>query len=291
MSRRLPATVSEVSTPALVLDLAALDRNIRRMAAFFAAGPCRLRPHVKAHKTPEIARRQLAAGSCAGLTCSTVSEAEIVAEFCDDLLIANEIIGADKCARVAAVARGLRRRAGESALVSVAVDSSVGLEQMAAAAVAADVTIGVLVDVNVGQERCGVSPDAQSVALARSVAETRGVVLRGVMGYEGHVQPIRDRPVREAAARQAMTLLVAVADAIRAAQLPCDVVSAGGTGTYDISGRFPGVTEIQAGSYARDGHRLRQHRRAVRAGLLGARDGHQQAGAGSLRRSTAVTSR
>lgn len=250
MSSRLPATLSDVPTPALVLDVIALDRNIRRMAAFFAAGPCRLRPHVKAHKTPDIARRQLAAGSCSGLTCATVSEAELVAEFCDDILIANEIVGADKCARVAALASGLRLRAGDGAIVTIAVDSPVGLEQIAAAALGADVTVGVLVDVNVGQERCGVTPGAEVLVLAQRVAQTRGLALRGVMGYEGHAQAIRARSEREATAHQAMTRLVAAADALRNERLPCDVVSGGGTGTYDISGRVPGVTEIQAGSYA-----------------------------------------
>ena len=102
-----PGTVriSDIPTPALVLDRAALDRNIARMAAFFASGSCRLRPHFKAHKTPEIAKRQLAAGSCSGLTCATVGEAEIAAGFCDDVLLANEIVAPEKCARVAALAR------------------------------------------------------------------------------------------------------------------------------------------------------------------------------------------
>ena len=93
--------VGGIPTPALVVDVAAMDRNIRQMARFFAAGPCRLRPHFKAHKTPEIARRQLAAGSCAGLTCATVSEAEVAAaaladllvEVSGDILIANEPVG------------------------------------------------------------------------------------------------------------------------------------------------------------------------------------------------------
>ena len=97
-------SVHDIPTPALVVDVAALDRNIRRMAAFFATGACRLRPHFKAHKTPEIARRQLAAGSCVGLTCATVSEAEVASEFCDDVLIANEPIGPGKCDRVAGLA-------------------------------------------------------------------------------------------------------------------------------------------------------------------------------------------
>ena len=108
MGRPRPTRVAEIPTPALVVDVAAMERNIRRMADFFQDGPCRLRPHFKAHKTPEIARRQLAAGACSGLTCATVSEAEAVADLCDDLLIANEPIGPGKCERVAALARHLR---------------------------------------------------------------------------------------------------------------------------------------------------------------------------------------
>ncbi len=99
-----PRTIADVPTPALLVDVPAMERNIRRMAEFFAAGPCKLRPHFKAHKTPEIARRQLAAGSCTGLTCATVSEAEIAAELCDDILIANHVLGTSKAARVAALA-------------------------------------------------------------------------------------------------------------------------------------------------------------------------------------------
>ena len=232
----------DIPTPALIVDVAALDRNIARMAAFFASGPCKLRPHFKAHKTPEIARRQLAAGSCVGITCATVSEAEVVADLCGDLLIANEIVSADKCARAAALARRVT--------VTVAIDSVIGIESLASAAKAAGVTLGVLVDVNVGQGRCGVSPGAEAVALARRAAGTDGLTLRGVMGYEGHLQPLRDRSEREARTRDAMQSLVATAQAIRSAGLPCDVVSSGGTGTYDISGRVDGVTEIQAGSYA-----------------------------------------
>jgi D-serine deaminase-like pyridoxal phosphate-dependent protein len=225
-----------------VVDAGALDRNIRRMAAYFAAGPCRLRPHVKAHKTPEIARRQLAAGSCVGLTCATVSEAEVVADLCDDILLANEIVSPAKCDRVAALARRTR--------LTVAVDSVEGLHAVAAAAGRASVTLDVLVDLDVGQGRCGVTPGAGALTLARRVAATPGVRLRGVMGYEGHVQPVRERDAREAQALGAMRRLVETADQLRADGLPCEVVSGGGTGTYDISGRVAGVTEIQAGSYA-----------------------------------------
>jgi len=245
-----PSFIGDVPTPALIVDAAALGRNIARMAAFFAEGPCRLRPHVKAHKTPEIARRQLAGGSCVGLTCATVGEAEQVADFADDILIANELVGPGKCERAASLALRLRTRTGAEAPLTVAVDSDAGLQRLANAAGIGGVTIGVLIDVNVGQERCGVAPGTEALALARRAGETSGVRLRGVMGYEGHVQPIRARDERALRAEQAMMQLVATADLLRQYGLPCDVVSSGGTGTYDISGRFPGITEIQAGSYA-----------------------------------------
>jgi D-serine deaminase-like pyridoxal phosphate-dependent protein len=212
------------------------------MAAFFAAGACRLRPHFKAHKTPEIAKRQLAAGSCSGLTCATVGEAEIAAAFCDDILLANEIVAPDKCARVAALAKRIR--------MTTAVDSLAGLEALSHAAREAGSRIGVLVDLNFGQGRCGVETGEAALTLARQAAESAGIELRGVMGYEGHLQPVRDRRERESRARDAMQGLVHAAEQIRAAGLACDIVSAGGTGTYDISGRVDGITEIQAGSYA-----------------------------------------
>jgi D-serine deaminase-like pyridoxal phosphate-dependent protein len=213
------------------------------MAAFFASGTCRLRPHVKAHKTLEIARRQLAAGSCSGLTCATVSEAEMVAGLCDDLLIANEVVSASKCNRIAALAQRTTR-------VTVAVDSLAGLDALSKAARIGGARVGVLVDVNVGQDRCGVEPGEAALTLARHVVDSDALLLRGVMGYEGHLQPVRDRPERESRARHAMQGLVHTADHLRASGFPCDIVSAGGTGTYDISGRVEGVTEIQAGSYA-----------------------------------------
>ncbi len=237
-----PRTISDIPTPALVLDAAVMQTNIERMAEFFSESDCKLRPHFKAHKTPEIARRQLAAGSCTGLTCATVSEAETVADFCDDILIANEVIGPDKTARVAAIA-------GRAADIKIAVDSPEGLAMAGDAATSAGVEVGVLVDVNVGMPRCGVQPDA-AAGLASRAAETPGVRLRGLMGYEGHAVGIPDRDKREDATRAAMDRLLSAVRAVRNAGLPCEIVSAGGTGSYDITGRIDGITEIQAGSYA-----------------------------------------
>lgn len=234
--------ISELQTPALIVDVNAIDRNIRQMAAFFADGSCRLRPHVKAHKSAEIARRQLAAGSCRGLTCATVREAEAVAHLGADVLIANEIVDARTCDRVAALAHSQR--------VTVSVDSGFGVEVLSVSARRAGVTVGVLVDLDVGQHRCGVVPGQGALTLAHLAAEAPGLELRGIMGYEGHLQAIRDRAEREAKAEKAMRALVATTELLLRAGLPCDIVSAGGSGTYDISGRVDGVTEIQAGSYA-----------------------------------------
>ena len=236
-----PAVLADIPTPALLIDVPAMERNIARMARFFSAGPCRLRPHFKAHKTPEIARRQLAAGSCVGLTCATVSEAEVVAGLCDDLLIANELVGPGKCDRAAALATRIR--------LTVAVDSPAGVEELSSACRRAGATAGVLVDVNVGQMRCGIAPGPDVIALARLVARTNNVTLRGLMGYEGHLVAIPDRAERERRTREAIGSLVRTADMVRRSGLPCDVISSGGTGTYDITGRVEGVTEVQAGSY------------------------------------------
>lgn len=237
-----PRTLADVPTPALVLDVTAMERNIKRMADFFADSPCKLRPHFKAHKTPEIAKRQLAAGSVTGITCATVGEAEVASEFCDDILIANQVIGSDKLGRVAAIAeRGIDMK--------IAVDSIEGLEQAAASVDKGGTEIGVLVDVNVGMPRCGVQPGEPAAALARRISDTAGVRLRGAMGYEGHAVGIPDREKRAPAATAAMEALIASVKAIRDAGLPCDIVSAGGTGTFDITGRIEGIEEIQAGSY------------------------------------------
>jgi D-serine deaminase-like pyridoxal phosphate-dependent protein len=232
----------DIPTPAIVVDLPAMERNIRKMADYFAARSCKLRPHFKAHKTPAIAKRQLAAGSCTGITCATIGEAEVVVAqgVSRDILIANEVVGPGKAARTAQLAK--------AADVIVAVDSEYALDDIAAAARAAGTTVGVLVDIFVGL-RCGVAPGEPAVALARRVHETAGVTLRGAMGYEGHVMGFRDRAEREEKATKAIDRLMSSVRMIRAAGLPCEIVSAGGTCTFDITGAVEGVTEVQAGTY------------------------------------------
>jgi D-serine deaminase-like pyridoxal phosphate-dependent protein len=235
-----PRTLAEIPTPALVIDLPAMQRNIRTMADYLADGPCKLRPHFKAHKTPEIAKQQLAAGSCTGLTVATVGEAEVAATFCDDILIANQVIGRDKAARVADLAKSVN--------VKVAVESELGLEQMSEAAQRSGSTVGALVEVNIGF-RAGTGPGEPAVGLARRAADLSGVELRGLMGYAGHAAAMEGRSQRDPAERSAMERLLTSMAAVREAGLPCEIVSAGSTGTYDITSKMEGVTEIQAGSY------------------------------------------
>jgi D-serine deaminase-like pyridoxal phosphate-dependent protein len=235
--------LQEIPTPALVVDLPAMERNIELMARFYAGGGAKLRPHFKAHKTPAIARRQLAAGNCTGLTCATVGEAELVVaeRLTDDVLIANEVLGPGKAARVARLAK--------QADLMVAVDSDAALDDLARAAQAESAEVGVLVDVDVGLPRCGVAPGEPALALARRVESTAGLRLRGLMGYEGHVVGLPDRAEREGRAAKAMGRLLDSVALVRGDGLPCEIVSAGGTGTFDITGRLEGITEIQAGSY------------------------------------------
>jgi len=213
--------LDELQTPALVVDAAALDHNLRTMSA--ALPGARLRPHVKAHKCTTLARRQAALGH-RGFTCATIREVEglAAAGLGDDLLLANEVLDA-------------RRLGAIPARVTVAVDS----EQTIAAAAAGGVR-EVLIDVNVGLPRCGCAPaDAGGLA---ALARRQGLEVRGVMGYEGHAMLVEDAGKRSQLVSDSMAILRAAH-----AEVGGDVLSAGGTGSFD---RNRVATEIQAGSYA-----------------------------------------
>ncbi len=237
----LGKSVYDIDTPALVIDIDAMAGNIRRMADFFRDRPAKLRPHAKTHKTPELARMQLDAGAI-GITCAKLGEAEVMADAgIRDLLLANEVIGAQKIARLVAVAK--------KSDIMIAVDTAENAREISDAAVAAGVRVRVLVEVDIGQGRCGVPPGAPAVRLAQEVLKCRGLAFKGIMGYEGHVVLNPDREARESACQQAMTLLVGTKHDLEAAGIPVEIVSGGGTGTYAVTGTFPGVTEVQAGSY------------------------------------------
>jgi D-serine deaminase-like pyridoxal phosphate-dependent protein len=213
--------LAELSTPALVVDQRVLDENLRVMSA--ALPGARLRPHVKAHKCTALAARQLALGH-RGFTCATIREMEGMAEagLGEDLLLANEVLDARRLGRL-------------DARVTVAVDS----EETIAAAAAGGVG-EVLIDVNVGLPRCGCAPE-RAPALA-DLARRRGLQVRGVMGYEGHLMMVEDPVERARRVAESMQPLLEVA-----ARVGGEVISAGGTGSFDCN---RAATEIQAGSYA-----------------------------------------
>lgn len=231
--------VADLPTPALIVDAEALDYNISVMAAALPGN--RLRPHVKAHKCTSLARRQAAAGHH-GFTCATIRECEgmVEAGLGQDLMLANEVLDASRIGRLVA----------EGARITLAVDSV----QTVDAAVRGGIR-EVIIDVNVGLPRCGCPPEAagQLAELARE----RGLSVRGVMGYEGHIMVVEDGAERASQCSVSMELLVAAA-----ADVGGELISAGGTGTYDCN---TWATEIQAGSYAlmdafynKQGHPFRQ---------------------------------
>jgi D-serine deaminase-like pyridoxal phosphate-dependent protein len=232
----------EVDTPALLLDLDAMERNLRRMAEFAAAKQVNLRPHAKLYKaTPQLARRQLAAGAI-GITCAKLGEAEVLAAAgVPDLLIANQIVGATKIARLVALARVCE--------IKVAVDHPANVTAIGQAAHAAGVTVGLLVEVNIGHNRCGVAPFAPTLALVEHCVQQPGVKFRGLMGYDGHCTLKCSEAERPALARQANTLLVQSRRYVEQAGIAVEIVSGSGTFTYRYAAEIAGISEIQAGSY------------------------------------------
>jgi D-serine deaminase-like pyridoxal phosphate-dependent protein len=224
-----------------VIDADAMERNIARMASFFAGRPAGLRPHAKTHKSPVIAHKQLQAGAV-GITCAKLGEAEVLAQGgVRDILIANQIIGPQKIARLVRLAR--------HADVICAVDDVDNAAQISEAALAAGSTVRVLVEVNIGMNRCGVEPLAPAVELAQRVASLPGLRFTGLQGYEGHLVAVKDRAERQGRVRAAMAPLIETRRAIEAAGIPVAIVSGGGTGTFDITGTIEGFDEVQAGSY------------------------------------------
>ncbi|MFZ5916752.1 MAG: DSD1 family PLP-dependent enzyme [Chloroflexota bacterium] len=241
MNLVLGRRLEELDTPVLCVGLPAMEANLARMAAFFAGRPASLRPHIKTHKCPALAHRQMAAGAI-GVTCAKLGEAEVMAQAgIDDILIANQIVGRPKVTRLVELAARTR--------VMVAVDDAANVAELDAAAQARGVCLRLLVEVDIGMGRCGVQPGEPALALARRVGQSPGLRFEGLMGYEGHTVMIPDFAERKQRAEAAMRLLLETRDVIQADGLAVHIVSGGATGTYDITGDYPGVTEVQAGSY------------------------------------------
>ena len=228
-----------LSTPALIVGLDVFEENIAAMNAMLRGTGKTVRPHVKTHRTPELARRQLG-DSARGVTCATVGEAEaMVAAGIDDVFIANEVVDPAKLGRVAELAH--------HATVALAADDPAPVEALSREAARRGVTVGVMIDVDTFLHRCGVTSIAEAVALAQAVERSPGLVLRGVMGYEGRIRLGAED--RDGKISGAYTTLRETRDALVDAGHPIGVVSAAGTSTLREAIADPAITEIQAGVY------------------------------------------
>jgi D-serine deaminase-like pyridoxal phosphate-dependent protein len=233
------ATTDAIDTPALLVDLDVMERNIARIAKACIAGGVDWRPHCKAHKSPDIARLLIQAGAI-GITCAKLSEAEMLVDAgIKDILVANQIAGPIKIERL----MRLRRRAD----VAVAVDGRDNVLALAEAAAAAGVRLRVLIEVDTGTKRAGLQPGPDVLDLARFIREHAALDLAGVMTWEGHTTRIEDPLEKRAAIEEAVGQLVACAEFCRSQGIEIRIVSCGGTGTFETSAHIPGVTEIQAG--------------------------------------------
>ncbi|GAB4344454.1 MAG: DSD1 family PLP-dependent enzyme [Candidatus Abyssubacteria bacterium] len=231
----------DIDTPALIIDLNKMERNIKKLADFFAKQPSTVRPHIKTHKCPILAHKQIQAGA-QGITCAKLGEAEVMAQAgIRDILIANQIVDEQKIRRLANLARHCD--------LMVAVECAENAADLSAAASDAGSTIRVLIEVDVGMHRCGVRGADEALLLAQLIIKSPGLQFEGIMGYEGHAVMIPDFKDRQKACVDSMKVLLGVKDKLAKKKIDCRIVSAGGTGTYNIAGAYPGVTEVQAGSY------------------------------------------
>jgi len=237
--RNIGIPKNDLDTPALWVDLDKLERNIRRLSDYFRAAGIAWRPHMKGVKTPAIAHKCLDAGAI-GVTCAKLAEAEVMAAAgIKDILVANQVVGPQKVTRLV----NLRQHAD----VMVAVDSIENAEEIARAAVAKGVRVRALIEVNSGMNRCGVEPGQPTVDLALRVAQLPGIHLAGVMAWEGHTVAIQDQEEKVRRCTEAVRKLTDSADMCRAAGLNIEIVSCGGSGSYQITSHLPGPTESQTG--------------------------------------------
>jgi D-serine deaminase-like pyridoxal phosphate-dependent protein len=233
--------LADVDTPALLLDLDAFERNLDRLDHSLAAFKVRVRPHAKSHKCPEIALRQMAHGAV-GVCCQKVSEAEAMVEGgVMNVMVSNEVVGAAKIARLAAL--------GKRARVSVCVDDAQNIADLDAAARAAGATLDVLVEVNVGANRCGVNPGQPVVELANRITAAKNLRFAGLQAYQGAAQHARTPAERRNAISKAAQQLRVTLEMLHQYGIKPDIITGAGTGTYLHEAGSGIYNEIQPGSY------------------------------------------
>ncbi len=233
--------LDEVDTPALVVDLDALEGNLLRMTKALEGSAVRLRPHAKSHKCPQIARAQIAAGAV-GVCSQKVSEAEaLVAGGVADVLVTNEIVGKHKVARLSRLAR--------EAKVGVLADDAGNVAELDAAARAERVRLDVLIEIDVGAHRCGIAPGEPALALARAIAACGNLRFAGLHAYHGAAQHLRSAAERRAAIAAAAEKAQMTKTLIEKAGMACETITGAGTGTFLLEGKSRVFNEIQPGSY------------------------------------------
>ena len=233
--------LSQVDTPCLMLELDAFERNLRRLPDSLKGRDVRLRPHAKSHKSADIALRQIALGA-AGVCVQKVSEAAALIEAgVKDILIANEVVGAPKLELLA----GLNRRAH----VAVCADDAGNVSALDAAARAAGLSLDVLVEVDVGANRCGVQPGGPAVALAAQISRASNLRFAGLQAYQGSAQHIRSVGERQEAITRAVDYVRMTTRMLTEAGMKCEYVTGAGTGSYMFEAASNVYHEIQAGSY------------------------------------------
>ena len=231
----------ELDTPQLLIDLDILDANLARMRAQFADRPLDLRIHFKSLKCGSLASYLASKGETKFL-CAKLSEAEVLVNAgITDILVANEIIGARKLARLCELSRRVKLR--------VCVDDADNVAEMGKIAREAGVSLDVLVEVDVGMGRCGVQPGEPTLTLAREVVKQPNLRFVGLQGYDGHLQMLPDKREQKNRCLEGMEGLVGTRRLLEASGIPVSVVTGAGTGTCGIVGRYEGVTEIQPGSF------------------------------------------
>ena len=241
--RPMPGTpIEELDTPCLLLDMAALDRNMDAIAACYAGLPSKLRGHSKNHKTPALAHRQIRRGGTVGGVCAAkVAEAEVMVHGgIPSVLITSEIVAPLKIERLCALA--------QQAEMIVACDHSQNAADLSRAATDHQVNLGVVIELETGIKRCGVQNTEQGVALARTIHSLPGLDFRGIMSHQV-ITPMPDREDRAIEARRVIENVIDLKDGIEAEGIPVEIVSTGETWSFDVAGEIPGVTEIQGGSY------------------------------------------
>lgn len=235
-------TKADLPTPSLIVDLDALEHNIAAMAQHAQAAKIDLRPHAKTHKTPEIAKRQLAAGAI-GVCAATIREAEALsAAGVGELLITGELVGPNKTGRLV---RLTRRRPETMSTV----DNPAHAEMLSEAAKAAKVTLNIMVDVDPVGRRTGIAPGEKALSLAKKVDGLPGLQLRGVHGYSGASSHVNGFAERKAHSEKYMGPVLDSFAAMQKAGLPAQIMSGASTGTYNIDSELDGMTEMQVGSY------------------------------------------